>query len=307
MRLPLTLTGPYARRLCALLAPLALCGCPGRAPPVSPIPDAHSAIERMRATAAGCNGVQASAKIDHFGKEGRIRGDLLMIVAMPANIRMDIVSPFGASIATLTSDSESFGLSDLRDKKFYVGPATACNIARLTTVPIPGPVLVDLLRGQAPVLKQEKREGPSTDLAWSSHGYYVVHIYGSWNTTEEIHLAPVDEDWNKPWQEQRLRVLDVLVTRDGLVFYHAELSDHSPAPMAKPRVDPDGIDPPLPPSGPTCNAELPRKIHVEVPGLEEDVQFRYDQVTWNPPLPQNIFTQQAPPGMPTVPVTWSDR
>ena len=297
MRLPLFL----------LLSPFVLCGCPGRAPPVSPIPDARSAIERMRATAAGCNGVQASAKIDHFGKEGRIRGDLMMIVAMPANLRMDIVSPFGASIATLTSDGESFGLSDLRDKKFYVGPATACNIARLTTVPIPGHVLVDLLRGQAPVLVRNGPDATAMQIAWNGHGYYAVTIQGTNEAVEEIHLAPTDDDWNKPWQEQRLRVLDVLVKQQGLVLYHAELDDHSPAPMAKPRIDPDGIDPPIPPSGPTCTAELPRKIHVEVPGLEEDVQFRYDQVTWNPPLPQGIFKQPAPPGMPTVPVTCSDR
>jgi len=287
---------------------LFLCGCPGRQPPVSFIPDAKSAIDRMRATAAGCNGVQAAAKIDHFGKQGRIRGDLLLMVTMPASIRMDIVSPFGASLATLTSDGAAFALSDLRDKRFYVGPASACNIARLTTVPIPGHVLVDLLRGQAPILKQAPGSTPlsSMDLAWNSHGYYVIHVSGTRQAEEEIHLAPADDDWNLPWEKQRLRVLDVTVRQQGIVLYHAEMTDHASAPMAKPRIDADGIDPPIPPSGPQCTAELPRKIHVDVPSLEEDVQFRYDTVTWNPPLPQGVFTQAAQPGMPTSPVTCND-
>ncbi len=291
-------------RLTPLL--LLLCGCPGRPPPASPIPDARSAIDRMRMTAAGCNGVQAAAKIDHFGKEGRIRGDLLLMVTMPASIRMDIVSPFGVSLATLTSDGTAFALADLRDKRFYVGPASACNIARLTTVPIPPYVLVDLLRGQAPVLKQRAPVEQSMSVRWDSGGYYVVRVLGTVDAEEEIHLEPKDEDWNLPWQQQRLRVLDVLVKQRGVIIYHAELSDHSSAPMAKPRIDADGIDPPIMPSGPTCTAELPRKIHVEVPSLQEDVQFRYDTVTWNPPLPQGVFTQMPVAGMPTTPVTCSD-
>jgi hypothetical protein len=261
----------------------------------------------MQRTAAGCNGVYASAKIDHFGKEGRIRGDLLLVATMPASLRMDIISPFGVSLATLTSDGAAFALSDLRDKRFYVGPATACNIARLTTVPIPPYVLVDLLRGQAPVLKQRASAEQSMSIAWNSSGYYVVKVLGTNSAEEEIHLAPTDADWNLPWQQQRMRVLDVTVAQKGVVIYHAEMSDHSSAPMSKPRVDADGIDPPVMPSGPTCTAELPRKIHVEVPSLQEDVQFRYDTVTWNPPLPTGMFTQQPQPGMPTTPVTCSDQ
>ena len=253
----------------------------------------------MRATTASCTGVQASAKIDHFGKEGRVRGDLMMFVSQPARIRMDVISPFGVTLATLTSDSKRFALADLRDKRFYVGPATACNIARLTTVPIPGPVLVDLLRGQAPLLKHE---ATAMTLEWKKEGYYVLRIPSTRDAVEEIHLVPRPDDFGKPWGEQRVRVLDVTVRQQGLVLYHAEMDAHSPAPMSKPRVDPDQIDPPIAPSGPFCDAELPRRIHLEVPGLGEDVLFRYDQVTWNPPLPKGTFTQPPPEGLPVMQV-----
>ena len=100
-----------------------------------------------------------------------------------------------------------------------------------------------------------------------------------------------------------MRLVDLRVSQAGSVLYHAELKGHAAAETAKARVDPDGIDPPLLPSGPPCSAEIPRDIKVEVPDQNEDVVFRYDSVTWNPPLPEGTFTQPAPPGMPVTPVT----
>ena len=86
-------------------------------------------------------------------------------------------------------------------------------------------------------------------------------------------------------------------------LYHAALDEHRPTATAKPQVDPDGIDPPIPPSGPMCQAELPRRIHVEVPGKDADVQFRYEDVAWNPPLTPGLFVQPAPNGVEVVRVT----
>jgi hypothetical protein len=288
------------RRFLLRLWPLALTGCFANAHvPASAAPSGAAAIARLRETGACGMALQASAKIDHFGKEGRVRGDLLMFAAVPASLRMDVVSPFGVTLATLTSDGARFALSDLRDKRFFVGPARACNIARLTTVPIPGHALVDLLRGQAPVLKRASEP----TIAWSGGGYYVVRVESSHEAREELHIAPHPDDLTKPWNEQRMRLLDVKVEQYGGVVYHAELADHRPTTTAPPRVDPDGVDPPLPPSGPACNAEIPRRIHVEVPGENADVVFRYDDVRWNPPIPAGSFTLPPPEGMPATEVT----
>lgn len=281
-----------------------LVGCVHAAPPASSPPTADDALARMRATFACGNAIQANAKIDHFGEHGRVRGDLMLFAARPASIRMDVVSPFGATLATLTSDGQRFALADLKDKVFYVGRASACNIARLTTVPMPADVLVDLLHGEAPVLKHVPQ---GATIAWDTHGYWVLSIDSTRQAREEIHLAPRKEDWNLPWQQQRMRVLDVLVTQQGYVLYHAELSDHEPAAMAGPREDPDNLAPPIPPSGPTCSAEIPRKIHVEVPQPEADVRFSYQRLTWNPPLPEGTFQQPVPPGMRVERVSCDER
>ena len=279
----------------AALASSLLGGCAVHvAAPASSPPTADDALGRMHETFACANGIQAEAKIDHFGGHGRVRADLMLFAARPANLRMDVFSPFGVNLATLTSDGQKFALADLHDKTFYFGPATACNIARLTSLPVPAHVLVNLLHGEAPVL----RHAPSgTTIAWDDHGYWVLTIAGNNESQEEIHIAPRPDDFGKPWSQQRVRVLDVRVVQQGYVLYHAELSDQQPTPTAGARIDPEGIDPPIPPSGPVCDAETPRKIHMEIPNPSADVRFSYGDIKWNPPLPAGVFEQAPQPGM----------
>ncbi len=269
------------------------CAHPVAPPPFAP-PNADALIARMRASDQCGNAVQASAKIDHFGEHGRVRGEVMLFAARPARLRMDIISPFGVTLATLTSNGARFALADLRDKRFYVGPASACNIARLTAVPVPAYALVDLLRGEAPVLKHAPQDA---GIVWNPAGYYALTIPSTREAREEIHLAPRPEDWGLPWDRQRMRVLDVRVEQQGYVLYHAAMDDHAATPTAGPRLDPDNLAPPLPPSGPPCDAEIPRKIRVEVPSPSADVRFQYEQLFWNPPLPEGTFEQSAPAGM----------
>jgi hypothetical protein len=274
-------------------------GCTSVPPPRSPVPDAAGALGRLRSSAERCTGIQATAKVDYFGDEGRGRGDVWLFASWPARLRMDVFA-FGNLIATLTSDGTRFGMADLRSKAFYVGEPKACAIGQFTQVPIPAHALVSLLRGQAPILKHA---AAAATLEWDRHGYYRVRLEGADDTHEELHLEPRPDDLQRPWTEQRMRIVGVVVRQHDDVLYDAEMSDFGNAPMATGRVDPDGIDPPTPPSGPSCTEELPRKIHVRVPSRGQDVQFRFEKVTWNPPLPQGTFAQAVPQGSHVVQVT----
>lgn len=278
-------------RLTFALSPL-LAGCAVKPPP-SQLPSAQAAVERMRATAACGLGVNADAKADYFGAQGRVRIEVLMLAVRPARVRM-MATAFNTNAGTLTSDGARFAFEDVRNKRFLHGPAKPCNIARLTGVRIPAHVLVDVLRGQAPVLAHAPGAG---SIEWDGGGWYVVRVPGTSGSSEEIHVAPRPDDWSKPWAEQRLRVLDVLVRQQGHVLYHAALDEHQAARTAAPKVDPEHIDPDLPPSGPACDAEVPRRIHVEVPEEGSDVQFRYDKVEWNPPLEPGVFQLQPSGGL----------
>lgn len=290
---------PSLRVATVLLAASAslLCGCPSAPPPASQFPTADAAIDALHKTQACGTGVHATAKIDHFSEQGRVRGTLLLFATRPANLRIDAVSPFGVTLATLTSDSKDFALADLRDKRFYVGDAAPCNIARLTTAPIPGHALVSLLRGDAPVLKHQ---AAATSIGWEG-GRYVVQVPSTNDASQELWLGVHPDDRDKPYGSQRVRLLGVTVRQYDGVLYRAVLEDHSPAKMAGPREDPDGLPgelaQPIPPSGPECHAELPRSVHIEVPSGKADVLFRYDEVEWNPPIPAGAFEQQNPGGL----------
>jgi hypothetical protein len=65
--------------------------------------------------------------------------------------------------------------------------------------------------------------------------------------------------------------------------------------MSSARVDPDGLDAPVPPSGPSCAAEVPSRLRLQVPDGNQDVILENVDVSQNPPLDAHVF-EQSPPG-----------
>src|ERR1700679_1872926 len=74
---------PMSRRLAWSLGLLSFIGCGSVAPPRSQLPSAEAALERLRETGRCEVAIQASAKIEHEGEHGRVKGDLLMFAAVP--------------------------------------------------------------------------------------------------------------------------------------------------------------------------------------------------------------------------------
>ncbi|HKQ71723.1 MAG TPA: hypothetical protein VJT73_20410 [Polyangiaceae bacterium] len=280
----------------AISAAILAAGCQRIAPPASRFPTAADALSRMKASFSCERGVKGEAKIDHFSEQGRLRGKLLLYASSPDRLRFDVVSPppFNSVISTLTTSGGHFALADQRERKFYEGPASACNIARLTEVPLEAHALVSILGGRAPILVHQDSE---LQIEWNDAGYYVVRIPSTRGATEELHLAPTPADWKAPWSSQRIRVLDVRVIQRGIVLYHASMDAHEWTQTAPPLVDPDGLEPPILPSGPPCSVEVPRRIHIEVPESDQDMLFRYDVVRLNPPLQPGVFVQPVPDGV----------
>lgn len=280
--------------LTALLGSVSAC-CGTATPPKSQFPSADDALARMRATYACVNGVQGQAKIDHLSKQGRVRGDLYLLAQNPDRVRFEVVSPFGPTLFLLTSDGKEFQLLDVKNKQFLFGPPSACNLARMTQVAVPGHALVSLLRGEAPVLAHTPEKA---QISWDAGaGHYRVLVEGSHGALEEIHMKVHDDDLEKPWNEQRVRVTDVRVAQMGVDLYHAELSNHEATKTAEPRVDEDGLEDPIPPTGGPCDAELPRSLRMKVPNTEDDVIFQYKEGKWNPPIVAGAFTQQQAAGV----------
>jgi hypothetical protein len=221
-----------------------------------------------------------------------VRARSLYVVARPTSIRFDVMSPVGGVLSTLTSDGRRFSFNDVRERVFVDGPADECNVERALRVPIPPAALGELLTGQAPILVHRPEQAT---LRWEG-GSYKLSIQSELQATEEVRLVPRDEDWQRPWQEQQLRVIEVRVSQQGLVLYEASLEEHRAARLAAPRVDPDGIEPDVLPSGPVCSAEVPRKIRFVVTGSGRDIVFLQNEVAHNPPLVEGLFAQAPPAG-----------
>jgi outer membrane lipoprotein-sorting protein len=281
------------RLIAGVCAAMGLNAC-SVSPPASQFPNGQAALDRMKATFECARGVQGNAKIDDFGDRGRLRGDIMLFASDPARVRFDVVSPFGVLLATLTSDGQRFTFFDMKNKVFYEGPPTACNIGRLTQVQIPADPLVKLLRGEAPLLVHDPQ---APTIKWDGAGFYVVTVPSTHQAVEQIHIEPIKEDFNLPWQQQRVRVLQVSVSQAGFIHYKADLLDHAPASTMPPRHDAEGIDDDIAPSGPACRLDVPRRIHVEMVNSGEDLRVRYQDIGLNPPLPEGVFTQPVPGGV----------
>jgi hypothetical protein len=246
----------------------------------------------MRESHACSRGLTGEGSFDYLGDDGRVRARSLYLVARPARLRFDVMSPIGGVLSTLTSDGRRFAFNDVRQRQFLNGPADECNVERALRVPIPPSALGELLTGQAPILVHRPEQAT---LSWED-GSYRLQIQSELQASEEVRLVPRDEDWQRPWQEQQLRVTEVRVSQQGLLLYEASLEEHRSAGLASPRVDPDGIEPDLPPSGPACSAEVPRRIRFQVPGTGRDIVFLQTEVQHNPPLVEGLFAQAPPPG-----------
>jgi hypothetical protein len=271
-------------------------GCPQ--PPSSQFPSADAALKRMRDTYSCSRGVQGEAKLEYNGKEGRIRADMLYIAMLPEQLSFSVISPFGVTLSRLTSDGRDFALFDFREKLFLQGPANTCNVTRFTQVPVPPFALAQMFRGESPVLVHQPNQA---SIKWEggflADGQYVIAIQSKHGATQEIRIRPSPDDWELPWEKQRIRVLEVAVTQNGYELYRAVLDDHKAAQTAPAYKDPDGLDPTLPPSGPACNAEIPRRMRLEVPDTDQELTVRVKEVHHNPPLQSSVFQQATPTGV----------
>lgn len=270
-------------------------GCGG--PPPSRFPDAASALARMRATVACSRGIVAEATVDVFDRASRVRGRVGVLTNLPDNLRLDAFSPFGINLSTLTADRERFTLFDLRERAVLEGEPSPCNLARFTQVPLPPFVLGQLFRGEAPVIMFEPGHAV---IAWNSPLFgtsgYVVTLRGRGEIEEQIWMVPHPADYDAPYFEQRVRVTRVEVREREQVMYRVELAEHGLATTAAVREDPDGLEEPIAPSGPPCRAEIPRRLHLELPSRHKDVVIRLENVRHNPPLVPDVFRQVPPDG-----------
>lgn len=276
--------------------------------PEARFPDAAALLSRLETQSACSVGVQGEAKVGFRGEGRRLSASLLFLASAPDSLRFDATHSVAGTLATLTTNGERFSLASLEEKRFYEGPARACNVERFTRVPAPPSVFVDLLRNRAPLLRTSRPPTLVEQTPLFGEFHYEVTLVGA-SEVETLRLFVHPDDYARPLGQQRLRVESVALARAGRPVFEAELGEFRPGRTAPPvEISAEerllGIQP-SPPGAP-CASELPgfARFFVEETGFE--LTFSSMNLLHNPSVGAEVFVQERRPGLLTTPADCDD-
>jgi hypothetical protein len=170
----------------------------------------------------------------------------------------------------LTSDGETFQLSDLREGAFVHGPTCPENIARLLGISVDAENVLRLLTGDTPVIEATGQSMECRD------GRYVVTLVAADETTQEVSFSVSGDDLDKTPAEQRL-TLRRSVERgpNGDTRWEATYDEY---------IDVDG-------------QSFPTKVRFVDQVNNADTSVRVKSISLNPEVPDGAFQQAPSPGM----------
>ena len=253
-----------------LLSSLAVAGC--KTAPACPLQartDAAKALDDHANRQAGWQSIKAEARVTQWGRNGRIRGTVLMFLEQPDRVRFDVMTQVGPA-AVLTSDGESFQLSDLREGAFLHGPTCPENIARLLGISVDAENVLRLLTGDTPMIDATEQTMECRD------GRYVVTLIAADGTTQEVAFSVHQADLDKAPTEQRLRLRrSTERARTGQTRWEATYEDY---------IDVDG-------------QSFPTNVRFVDEVNDADTSVRVKSISVNPEVPEGAFQQAPGPGI----------
>ena len=254
----------------SLLFLLAAMGC--KSAPACPLQtrtDAGKALDEHSKRQAGWQAIKAEARVTQWARNGRIRGTVLMFLERPNRVRFDVMTQIGPA-AVLTSDGESFQLSDLREGMFVHGPTCPENIARLLGISVDAENVLRLLTGDTPTIDATEQ------LIECRDGRYLVTLVAADGTTQAISFSVHGDDLDKTPAEQRLTLRrSVERAANGETRWEATYDDY---------IEVDGH------SFPT-NVRFVDQVN------DADTSVRVKSISVNPEVPDGAFQQAPSSGM----------
>lgn len=247
---------------------LAAACCPRPWPKtLEPLP---SPVQVLTAAAEGrqrLRSFSSDVTADTFTREGRVKARKSVVVAdRSGRLRIEAVVPPVGTIATLVSDGHRFALYDLRKKRFYQGPATPSNLARLLPIRLRGQEIAQLLFGEPPLVAP----APKSMKLDRCRSHYTLELEdiarGARQTVsvDAVTLVPVRTE---------LRVGDKLA-------YRVTFAEHR-------RVR---------------GVLIPHKVRYEAPGDEVDLLLTHEDVVLDETFEDASFRLDPPTGAEIVPV-----
>lgn len=192
-----------------------------------------------------------------------------MFLEQPDRVRFDVMTQVGP-VAVLTSDGDSFQLSDLREGTFTHGPTCPENIARLLGISVDAEEVIRLLTGDTMTLDAVEQSMECRD------GFYVVTLVAASGETQELAFSVEGVDRDKPPELQRLTLRRSTVRGpSGNKRWEATYDDY---------IDVEGH-------------AFPTNVRFvdEVNGA--DTAVRVKSISLDPDVPEDAFRQTPVPGM----------
>jgi hypothetical protein len=262
------------RALFALL----LIGCP-RPCPAQPYVDPAAALASYSDMRQPVRVIRAEARVDRRDSEGRVRGTVLMFIERPNRVRFDVMTQFGPA-AILTSDGESFALTDMRENRFIRGQACPANIERLLGIRLSGEEVTRLLFGDAPRIEA------SDESMRCENGSYLITRRASDGTVQEIALEVRSEDLAAAPEDQRMRLRRSEVhLPNGELAWRVTYDDYRF--LASPGAEGGR------------GVVMPYEVRFEDPRRGIDTLMRFEDIDLNVEPPPDAFAQEPRPGLET--------
>jgi len=250
------------------LAGIVACRTPGQCP-AQLLTDPARALTAQAARSASLRTLRAEAKVDQRGKEGRVKGRVMMFVERPDHVRFDAVTQFGPAL-TLTSDGDTFALSDFKSNRFLTGPACERNIARMLGVALSGRDVASVMMGESPLIQA------SSENMICQGGSYLLTRKDADGGRQELELRIHDEDTKKPPEQQRLYLTRASFwNAAGKPLYQVRYEDYQPA----------------------GQVELPRTVRIDDYVNQADALLRFSSIDVDVNVPADAFSQRAREGL----------
>lgn len=262
------------------VALVVLTGCPGAPCPTYPHTDAVRAIALHRGGRTKARVIRAEAAVEQRGRQGRVRGRVLMFVERPDRVRFDAMTQFGPAMI-LTSDGARFALTDLRENRYLEGATCPSNISRLLGIRLSAGEVAQFLLGSTPAIEAAERTIRCED------GLYQVRLRGADGTRQEIDYDVRDADRAEaPPEQQRLRLMrSEKFDARGRVVWRATYDDYEVV------VDPADTE------RPRRGVAMPYTVRFEDPRNDADTTVRFERIELNVEVPDGVFRQRAAPGI----------
>jgi outer membrane lipoprotein-sorting protein len=251
---------------------LVACGTIPR--PTYPQTDAATALARREATTAGLLSIRAEARVDQRGRQGRVRGTVLMFIERAGRVRFDVMTQFGP-IAILTSDRQRFAFADLREGRYLTGATCPQNIARLLGVPLSVDETSRFLLAGTSLIDYQKSQ-----VSWNADGFYRLSLLSVAGERQELDLGIYPQDVKLPAAQQRLYLLrSERWSAAGKSEWRVTYTDHKAVRLGGAQV------------------LVPFRVRVEQARSASDTLVHFKDVAFNPQIPEGAFTQSPRPGM----------